>query len=143
MISLPPFHGTQRVLSTQYRHRRLLRAQADLELRTAIGTDQIMWGSDYPHPEGTWPNTAEYFKTTFSDFLEADGRKILGDNAVRFYGLDRAKLQVVANRIGPMRPCSRESAPRTGMTFTPVTAIRLSIGPFDPGARSRKHSAGA
>ncbi|MCB1708906.1 MAG: amidohydrolase, partial [Halioglobus sp.] len=75
--------------------------RADLELRTAIGTDQIMWGSDYPHPEGTWPNTAEYFKTTFSDFPEADGRKILGDNAVRFYGLDRAKLQVVANRIGP------------------------------------------
>jgi len=75
--------------------------RADLELRAAIGPDQIMWGSDYPHPEGTWPNTAEYMRTTFSGFPEADGRKILGDNAVQFYGLDRDKLQQVADRIGP------------------------------------------
>ena len=75
--------------------------RADLELRAAIGPDQIMWGSDYPHPEGTWPNTGEYLKTTFAGFPEADGRKILGDNAVQFYGLDRDKLQQVADRIGP------------------------------------------
>ena len=75
--------------------------RADLELRAAIGLDQIMWGSDYPHPEGTWPNTAEYLRTTFAGFPEADGRKILGDNAVQFYGLDRDKLQQVADRIGP------------------------------------------
>ena len=75
--------------------------RADLDLRAAIGPDQIMWGSDYPHPEGTWPNTAEYFRTTFSDFPEADGRKILGANAIAFYGLDREKLQVVADSIGP------------------------------------------
>ncbi|MGL4566038.1 MAG: amidohydrolase family protein [Halioglobus sp.] len=75
--------------------------RADLELRAAIGPDQIMWGSDYPHPEGTWPRTAEYFRTTFAGFPEADGRKILGDNAVQFYGLDRDKLQQVADRIGP------------------------------------------
>ena len=75
--------------------------RADLDLRQAIGTQQIMWGSDYPHPEGTWPNTAEYFKSTFADFPEADGRKILGENAVQFYGLDRDALQQVANEIGP------------------------------------------
>lgn len=75
--------------------------RSDLELRAAIGPDQIMWGSDYPHPEGTWPHTAEYFRTTFAGFPEADGRKILGDNAVQFYGLDRDKLQQVADRIGP------------------------------------------
>ena len=38
---------------------------------------------------------------TFAGFPEADGRKILGDNAVQFYGLDRDKLQQVADRIGP------------------------------------------
>ena len=75
--------------------------RADLELRAAIGPDQIMWGSDYPHPEGTWPHTGEYFRTTFAGFPEADGRKILGGNAVQFYGLDRDKLQQVADRIGP------------------------------------------
>jgi predicted TIM-barrel fold metal-dependent hydrolase len=75
--------------------------RADLDLREAIGTGQIMWGSDYPHPEGTWPNTGEYLKTTFSNFPEEDGRRILGDNAVEFYGLDREKLQAVADQIGP------------------------------------------
>ena len=75
--------------------------RADLELRNAIGTQQIMWGSDYPHPEGTWPNTADYFKSTFSGFPEEDGRQILGENAIQFYSLDREQLQSVANEIGP------------------------------------------
>lgn len=75
--------------------------RADLDLRDVIGLDRIMWGSDYPHPEGTWPNTAQYFKDTFSDFPEEDGRRILGDNAVAFYGLDRERLQQVADEIGP------------------------------------------
>jgi predicted TIM-barrel fold metal-dependent hydrolase len=75
--------------------------RSDLELRAAIGLDRIMWGSDYPHPEGTWPKTGEYLRTTFSGIPEIEGRKILGDNAVAFYGLDRARLQAVADQIGP------------------------------------------
>jgi predicted TIM-barrel fold metal-dependent hydrolase len=73
----------------------------DLDMRRDIGLEQIMWGSDYPHPEGTWPHTREYLAKTFADFPEADGRKILGDNAIAFYGLDRDKLQAVADEIGP------------------------------------------
>ena len=73
----------------------------DLDLRQAIGLEQIMWGSDYPHPEGTWPHTGDYLKETFADFPEEDGRKILGENAINFYGLDRARLQAVADEIGP------------------------------------------
>ena len=73
----------------------------DLEGRGDIGVDRIMWGSDFPHPEGSWPNTAQYFKDNFSDFPAEDGRKILGENAIEFYGLDREKLQVVADEIGP------------------------------------------
>ena len=75
--------------------------RADLELRGAFGPGQIMWGSDYPHPEGTWPRTGEYLRQTFAGFPEADGRRILGENAVAFYGLDRSRLQQVANEIGP------------------------------------------
>ena len=73
----------------------------DLDLREAIGTDLIMWGSDYPHPEGTWPHTAEYYRETFAGFPEDAGRKILGENAIQFYGLDRNHLQAVADDIGP------------------------------------------
>ena len=56
--------------------------RADLDLRDLIGTELIMWGSDFPHPEGTWPNTEQYYKDTFSNFPEEDGRKILGGNAM-------------------------------------------------------------
>jgi predicted TIM-barrel fold metal-dependent hydrolase len=73
----------------------------DLDGRDDIGVEKIMWGSDYPHPEGSWPNTAQYLKDTFADFPESDGRKILGENAVEFYGLDRQRLRAVADQIGP------------------------------------------
>ena len=72
----------------------------DLDGRDDIGVEKIMWGSDYPHPEGSWPNTAQYLKDTFADFPESDGRKILGENAVEFYGLDRQRLRAVADEIG-------------------------------------------
>ena len=75
--------------------------RADIENRHEIGLDQIMWGSDYPHPEGTWPHTSRYYEETFSGIPEKDGRKILGGNAVRFYGLDEPRLRSVADRIGP------------------------------------------
>ena len=73
----------------------------DLDMRAAIGVEKIMWGSDFPHPEGSWPNTAQYFKDNFTGLPEDDGRKILGENAIDFYGLDRDHLQAVANEIGP------------------------------------------
>ena len=75
--------------------------RADLDIRDVIGAELIMWGSDFPHPEGTWPNTAEYYKQTFADFPEDVGRKILGENAINFYGLDRNHLAEVAAEIGP------------------------------------------
>ena len=55
--------------------------RSDLDLRNLIGTE--LWGSDL-HPEGTWPNTEQYYKDTFSNFPEEDGRKILGGNAMVF-----------------------------------------------------------
>jgi predicted TIM-barrel fold metal-dependent hydrolase len=73
----------------------------DLEMRDEIGLEKIMWGSDYPHPEGTWPHTREYFSQTFAGLPERDGRRILGENAVEFYGLDRERLKAVADEIGP------------------------------------------
>ncbi|MFT4822173.1 MAG: putative TIM-barrel fold metal-dependent hydrolase [Halioglobus sp.] len=75
--------------------------RADVDLRGLIGVENMMWGSDYPHPEGTWPNTGRYLTDVFSGIPETDGRKILGENAIDWYGLDREKLQSVADEIGP------------------------------------------
>jgi hypothetical protein len=37
----------------------------------------------------------------FAGIAEADGRKILGENAIDGYALDRGKLQTGADGIGP------------------------------------------
>jgi predicted TIM-barrel fold metal-dependent hydrolase len=73
----------------------------EIGMRKEIGVNQLMLGTDYPHPEGTWPNTQDWIRTTFEGVSEADARRILGENAVDCYGLDRAKLEKIAERIGP------------------------------------------
>ena len=77
--------------------------RADVEIRDDMGLRQVMWGSDYPHPEGTWPKTVEYLSETFQGFPQEDIAAILGGNALEFYQLDKAGLTEVASRVGPRR----------------------------------------
>ena len=72
--------------------------------------DRLMWGSDYPHPEGTWLYTENpddpsltrlSLANTFHDLPESPVRKMIGQNAIACYGLDTQKLDKVAGRIGP------------------------------------------
>ena len=69
--------------------------------RHAIGVDKLMWGSDYPHLEGTWPNTLKALHETFGDYPEDEIRAILGRNAASVYGFDTGALQPIADEIGP------------------------------------------
>ena len=73
----------------------------EVEQRHAIGVPNIMWGSDFPHPEGTWPETASHMSETLRGVPEAELAAMLGGNAARVYGLDTAKLAALAARIGP------------------------------------------
>jgi predicted TIM-barrel fold metal-dependent hydrolase len=68
-----------------------------------VGVNQIMWGSDYPHPEGTFPKTWEHYLDRFTGVPEQEVAAILGENAINFYGLDRAKLEAIAAKIGPRK----------------------------------------
>ena len=47
------------------------------------------------------PRTREAMATTFCDIDPTYVRRYLGDVAIDVYGLDRARLQHVADRIGP------------------------------------------
>ena len=75
--------------------------RAELEDRDAIGVRNLMFGRDYPHPEGTWPNTREWLRAALAGVPETDARQILGENAVRCYGLDPATVDAIAARVGP------------------------------------------
>ncbi len=57
-----------------------------LENIDRIGPETVMWGSDFPHPDGTWPDSMEILAPQIEG-LDADTRrKILCDNAARLYG---------------------------------------------------------
>jgi predicted TIM-barrel fold metal-dependent hydrolase len=75
--------------------------RSEVEMRHEIGLSQLLFGMDYPHYEGTWPNTWDWIRAAFAAVPEVEARAILGDNAINFYGLDRPKLEQLAARIGP------------------------------------------
>ena len=71
--------------------------------RYEIGVDKLMWGSDYPHIEGTWPHTAEKLSRAFADVPRAEVAKMLGETAAKVYGFDVPKLSSLVAQIGPER----------------------------------------
>jgi predicted TIM-barrel fold metal-dependent hydrolase len=80
----------------------------EAELRHEIGLRNIMWGSDYPHPEGTWPETREQMLETFRGLPEDEIAAMLGSNAARVYGFDVEKLAPHVSRIGPEKSAFRD-----------------------------------
>jgi len=76
-------------------------SKEEIRRRHAIGCDVAMWGTDYPHPEGTWPNTIARLRSDFGDVPVEDARKMLGQTAARCYGFDLEALRPIGSRIGP------------------------------------------
>ncbi len=73
----------------------------ELARRYEIGVGNIMWGNDFPHPEGTWPHTKEWLRNAFCDIPTEETQQILGGNAAACYGFDTERLAPLAGRIGP------------------------------------------
>jgi predicted TIM-barrel fold metal-dependent hydrolase len=57
-----------------------------LKLLDDLGADKIMWGSDFPHPDGVWPDSREYIAREMADLPAEVRRKIVCENAARLYG---------------------------------------------------------
>ena len=72
-------------------------------MRDEIGIENLAWGSDFPHPEGSWPETRSQMRTTFLDLPEDEIQRILGTNLAEFYGFDQQKLLPLAAQIGPAK----------------------------------------
>ena len=56
--------------------------------RHIIGVDNLQWGSDYPHSEGTFPRSRQIIEEVLADCTEEEKEKIAGGNALRVYHLE-------------------------------------------------------
>jgi predicted TIM-barrel fold metal-dependent hydrolase len=74
--------------------------RVEVERRHEIGIEQLSFGRDYPHSEGTWPNTEEYLRALVAGVPEDEVRLILGENLARFLRLDPAVLAPIVERVG-------------------------------------------
>jgi predicted TIM-barrel fold metal-dependent hydrolase len=73
----------------------------EAELRHEIGIENMAWGSDYPHPEGSWPETRPQMKETFQGLPEDEITQILGGNLAAWFDFDLPKLDAIAAQVGP------------------------------------------
>ncbi len=82
-------------------------SRREAEMRHEIGMSTLMWGTDYPHPEGSWPTTQKIMIETFHGLPEDEIAAILGGPAAEFYGFDTEKVAPLVERIGPERSLFR------------------------------------
>jgi predicted TIM-barrel fold metal-dependent hydrolase len=69
--------------------------------RHKVGVDSIMWGSDYPHKEASFPYSTEALRAAFSGCERSEIEQMLGTTAADVYGFDLKKLAPIAANIGP------------------------------------------
>jgi predicted TIM-barrel fold metal-dependent hydrolase len=65
-----------------------------IRLRDVIGVDNMMWGSDYPHSESTFPQSRKILAEILKGVPDDEQARIAGDNTARVYNFDVARLTV-------------------------------------------------
>jgi predicted TIM-barrel fold metal-dependent hydrolase len=98
---------------------------ADAAARYEIGLDRYMWGSDYPHDEGTAPFTREHLRQLFHDTDESELRAILAGNAAKLYDFDLGALAPMAAKVGPTVEELR--VPLTALPENPNEALLKAV----------------
>ena len=63
---------------------------AGLRLLDLLGEENVMWGSDFPHPDGIWPDSQEFIDREFGHLPAETRRKVTCENAAKLYGFKLA-----------------------------------------------------
>jgi predicted TIM-barrel fold metal-dependent hydrolase len=114
-------------------------ARSDIANRHELGVDRVLWGSDYPHHEGSFPHTRVAMRWLFEGVPEPEVRAMTSLNAAKVYGFDLDCLQGLADEIGPTpeeiaAPLSAAEVPDTSMCTAVVEAIYGLAGAGAAGA---------
>ncbi|MDB5430137.1 MAG: amidohydrolase [Caulobacter sp.] len=92
-LSLLPSEIIRRQVKVSFQHDR-----ACIMARAVTGTQALMFASDYPHMEGTFPHTRAVVSKLFDgiDISEQEKADILGGNAARLFRLARPEFAAAA-----------------------------------------------
>ena len=75
----------------------------DIEAVRQIGIGKVMWGSDYPHIEGSHPHTDEHLRLTFGEMTTDEATSLLTTNVAALYKFDVEKLRPLADQHCPTK----------------------------------------
>jgi predicted TIM-barrel fold metal-dependent hydrolase len=80
-LDMPPSGYWQRQMFATFQN-----DEAGLLLADRIGVHTLMWGNDFPHGDGVWPDSLAVIEKQFANVPEATRRAITFENAARLYG---------------------------------------------------------
>ena len=88
--TLPRSSSTQDRVPSDFFHSNLyvtfMEDPFGLTFRSVIGVDNILWSSDYPHRESTWPRSRETLERIMAGIAEEERTKITYSNSARMFG---------------------------------------------------------
>ncbi len=76
-------------------------AEDELELRHTLGVGNMMWGSDLPHVEGSYPRSRQHLSRLFASVPREEVEAIVGMNAAAMMNFDLEKLAQTAAAKAP------------------------------------------
>jgi predicted TIM-barrel fold metal-dependent hydrolase len=62
--------------------------EVGMDLINRFGAENLLWSSDYPHTDSTWPHSREFIDAHFKGIPGDVTAQIVGANAARLYHLD-------------------------------------------------------
>jgi predicted TIM-barrel fold metal-dependent hydrolase len=82
-ISEPPSYYWRNNMSATF-----ITDRIGVDLRHAVGVDNMMWSSDYPHHGNDWPYSRKTIEDMLGHVAREERDRIVAGNAVRIFGLE-------------------------------------------------------
>ena len=60
--------------------------QTGIDMIEKVGVHNVMWGSDFPHPDGVWPDSREFLQRQLGHLPDSQRRKLVYENVAKLYG---------------------------------------------------------
>jgi uncharacterized protein len=69
-------------------HFGIVRDPMALRMKDLLDLDHLMWGSDFPHSVGSFPESRAWIEDIFAPCTEEERHTVLVENPCRYFGLD-------------------------------------------------------